>query len=77
VVKIIPAANREKLDQRPLDLIGFIDCAALSHRDLALPMPGQREAGQRPRQHWFLQECLLPALAIDRDIDTPPLVGCF
>src|SRR5258707_14338323 len=74
VVKIIIAANREKLGQRRLDVTGFICGAALDHDGFAVPLPGQPEAGQRPRQHRFLQLCFLPALAvIDGDIDTPDL----
>src|SRR3981189_3693242 len=74
VVIIIFAANPEKFGQRRLDVTGFIDRAALNDGRLAVPMPRQPEAGQRPRQHRFLQLRLLPALAvIDRDIDAPDL----
>src|SRR5258707_14256555 len=76
VVKIILAANREKLGQRRLDVTGFIDGAALNDGRLAVPMPRQPEAGQRPRQHRLLQLRLLQALAIVyRDIDTPNLAA--
>src|SRR5260221_5847614 len=74
MVSVIVAANREQFGQRRLDVTGFIGCAALNDGRLAVPMPGKPEAGQRPRQHRFLQPRLLPALAvIDRDVDTPDL----
>jgi len=74
VVEVILTANREKLGQRWLDVTSLIDCAALNDDILAVPMPGEPEASQRPRQHRLLQLCLLPALAIiDRDIDPPDL----
>src|SRR3981081_728893 len=70
VVIMIVTANREKFGQRRLDVTGFIDCAALNHSGLTVPMPGKPEAGQRPCQHRFLQRRFLPALAvIDGDID--------
>src|ERR1700730_1030356 len=74
MVMVIVAANREKLGQRRLDVTGFIDSATLNDGRLTVPMPRKPEAGQRPRQHRFLQLCFLPTLArIDRDIDTPDL----
>src|SRR5258708_35839530 len=74
MVNIMIAANSEKLSQRRLDVTGFIDGAALDHGGLAVPVPGKPEAGQRARQHRFLQLRFLPVLAvIDRDIDTPDL----
>src|SRR5258708_38670195 len=76
MVKIVFAANREKLCQCRLDVTGFIDCAALNDGRLAVPVPRKPEAGQPPRQHRLLQLRLLPALAvIDRDIDPPDLAA--
>src|SRR5882757_1708328 len=76
MIEIILAANREKLGQRRLDVTGFIDGAALNDRRLTVPMPRKRKAGQRPRQHGFLQLRLLPALAIvDGYIDTADLAA--
>src|SRR5216683_505533 len=54
VIIMIVAANREKFGQRRLDVTGVIDGAALDHRGPAVPVPGEPEAGQRPRQHRFL-----------------------
>src|ERR1700752_4397787 len=71
VVDVIVAAHGEQFSQRRLDIAGLVDGAALDHRGLAVPMPWQAEAGQRPRQHRRLQLRRLPALAvIDRYIDT-------
>src|SRR3981189_2022725 len=70
VVIMIVAANREKFGQRRLDVTSFIDCAALNHSGLTVPMPGKPEAGRGPCQHRFLQRRFLPALAvIDGDIN--------
>src|SRR6267378_653775 len=72
MVDVIVAAHREQFSQRGLNVAGFVDGAALDHRRLAVPMPRQAEAGQRPRQHRLLQLRLLPALAvIDGYVDTP------
>src|SRR5437588_129796 len=74
MVDVIVAAYREQFSQRRLNVAGLVDGAALDHRGLAVPMPRQAEAGQRPRQHRLLQLRLLPALAVvDRHIDTPDL----
>src|ERR1700731_1944817 len=76
MVKIVFAANREKLCQCRLDVSGFIDCATLNNGRLAVPVPRKPEAGPRPRQHRFLQFPPLPTLAvIDRDIDAPDLAA--
>src|SRR6266436_650069 len=76
MVSVIVAANREQLSQRRLDITGFIGGAALNDGRSAVPMPGKPEAGQRPRQHRFLQLRWLPALAvIDRDIDASDLAA--
>src|SRR5882757_6062559 len=74
MIEIILAANREKLGQRRLDVTGFVDGTALNDSSLTVPMPRKRKAGQRPRQHGFLQLRLLPALAtINGYIDTADL----
>src|SRR5258705_13902744 len=68
----IVAAHREQLGHCRLTVTGLVDGAALDHRRLAVPMPRQAEAGQRPRQPRLLQLRLLPALAvIDGYVDTP------
>src|SRR5260370_13358202 len=72
MVSVIVAANREQLGQRRLDITGFIGCAALNDGWLAVPMPGKPEAGQRPRQHRFLQLRLLPPLAVIDLVIIPP-----
>jgi len=43
MVKIVFAANREKLCQCRLDVTGFIDCAALNNGRLAVPVPRKPE----------------------------------
>src|SRR5450756_3217954 len=69
VVEMIVAAHSDQFGQRRLDIPRFIDGAALDHGGLAVPVPGQPEPGQRPRQHRLLQLRLLPALAVvDGDI---------
>src|SRR5437879_4601538 len=71
MVDVIVAAHREQFGQRRLHVAGLVDGAALDYRRLAIPMPRQAEAGQRPRQYRLLQLCLLPALAvIDGYVDT-------
>ena len=47
----------EKFGQRRLDVTGFIDGAALNDGRLAVPMPWQPEARQRPRQHREGADC--------------------
>src|ERR1700740_1071668 len=64
MVDVILAAHRQQFSQRRLHVAGFVDRAALDYRRLAVPMPRQAEAGQRPPQHWFLQPRRLPALAV-------------
>src|ERR1700676_3747879 len=70
VVIVIFTANRDKFSQCRLYVTGLVDCAALNDGRVAVPTPRKPEAGQRPRQHRFLQRRRLPALAvINRDID--------
>src|SRR5882757_2974503 len=64
MVDVIVAAHREQFGQGRLHVAGLVDGAALDHRRLAIPMPRQAEAGQRPHQHRLLQLRLLPALAV-------------
>src|ERR1700745_2486224 len=63
MVDVIVTAHREQFSQGRLNVTGLVDGAALDHRRLAVPMPREAEAGQRPRQHRLLQFRLLPALA--------------
>src|SRR5437588_3695670 len=72
MVDVVVAAHREQFSQGRLHVAGFVDGTALDHHRLAIPMPRQAEAGQRPRQHRLLQLRLLPALAVvDGYVDTP------
>ena len=72
MIDVIVAAHSEQFSQGRLNVAGLVDGTTLDHRRLALPMPRQAEAGQRPRQHRLLQLRLLPALAvIDGYINTP------
>src|ERR1700704_6662368 len=51
MVDVIVTAHREQFSQRRLHVASLVDGAALDHRRVAVPMPRQAEAGQRPRQH--------------------------
>src|SRR3954464_479071 len=64
VVNGIFAAHRDQLCQCRLDITGFLSCPALNRGGVTFPLPGQAEAGQRPRQDRVLQLRPLPALAV-------------